>query len=87
MTHFGATILDAEGHRLTAEEKRFFAAADPFGFILFGRNIDTADQVRALCGDMREAVGRDAPIPIDQEEILAQMARRAPGREDTGLLA
>ena len=75
MTHFGATILDAEGYRLTAEERRFFAAADPFGFILFGRNIDTADQVRALCADMREAVGRDAPITIDQEGGRVQRLR------------
>ncbi|MCQ0093232.1 beta-N-acetylhexosaminidase [Roseovarius sp. M141] len=75
MTHFGATILDAEGHRLTAEEKRFFASADPFGFILFGRNIGTADQVRALCADMREAVGRDAPITIDQEGGRVQRLR------------
>lgn len=75
MTHFGATILDAEGYRLTAEEKRFFAAADPFGFILFARNIDTPDQVRALCADMREAVGRDAPITIDQEGGRVQRLR------------
>jgi beta-N-acetylhexosaminidase len=51
MAHFGATILDATGTRLTTEEKRFFAEADPFGFILFKRNIETADQVRALCGE------------------------------------
>ncbi len=81
MTHFGATILDAEGHRLTAEEKRFFAAADPFGFILFARNIDTADQVRALCGDMRDAVGRDAPITIDQEGGRVQRLRPPLGRQ------
>ena len=64
---FGATILDADGHRLTAEEKAFFRDVNPFGFILFARNIDTADQVRALCADFRDAVGRDAPITIDQE--------------------
>ncbi|HEY9039416.1 MAG TPA: beta-N-acetylhexosaminidase [Roseovarius sp.] len=81
MTHFGATILDAEGHRLTAEEKRFFAASDPFGFILFGRNIDSADQVRALCADMREAVGRDAPITIDQEGGRVQRLRPPLWRE------
>lgn len=67
MTRFGATILDAEGPRLRAAEKAFFRRADPFGFILFGRNIDSPDQVRALCAEMREAVGREAPILIDQE--------------------
>lgn len=63
----GATILDAEGLRLTADEKALFADVKPFGFILFGRNIDSADQVRALCDDFREAVGWDCPITIDQE--------------------
>ena len=67
MTRFGATILDAEGPRLTAAEKAFFRRVDPFGFILFGRNIDSPDQVRALCAEMRETVGREAPILIDQE--------------------
>jgi len=75
MTRFGATILDAAGHRLSADEKRFFADANPFGFILFARNIDTPDQVRALCADMRDAVGRDAPITIDQEGGRVQRLR------------
>ncbi|MFW8592751.1 beta-N-acetylhexosaminidase [Cribrihabitans neustonicus] len=64
---FGATILDADGLRLSADEKALFREADPFGFILFARNIESADQIRALCGDFREAVGRDCPITIDQE--------------------
>ena len=72
---FGACILDAEGLRLSAEEKRLFARADPFGFILFARNIDTPDQVRALCAELREAVGRDAPITIDQEGGRVQRLR------------
>ncbi len=72
---FGACILDAEGLRLTAPEKALFREFDPFGFILFARNIDSADQVRALCGDLREAVGREAPITIDQEGGRVQRLR------------
>ncbi|WP_299736314.1 beta-N-acetylhexosaminidase [uncultured Roseobacter sp.] len=75
MTRFGATILDADGLSLTAEEKAFFRTANPFGFILFARNIDSPDQVRRLCGEMREAVGRDAPITIDQEGGRVQRLR------------
>ena len=75
MTAFGATILDADGLRLSAEEKAFFRDADPFGFILFARNIDTPDQVRALVGDLREAVGREAMITIDQEGGRVQRLR------------
>lgn len=72
---WGAAILDAQGLRLSAEEARFFREADPFGFILFARNIDTADQVRALCEEMRATVGRDAPILIDQEGGRVQRLR------------
>ncbi|MFD3189667.1 beta-N-acetylhexosaminidase [Sedimentitalea sp. HM32M-2] len=72
---FGATILDAEGLRLSPDEAAFFRDADPFGFILFARNLDTPDQIRALCGDLRAAVGRDAPITIDQEGGRVQRLR------------
>ncbi|MGJ8556584.1 MAG: beta-N-acetylhexosaminidase [Sulfitobacter geojensis] len=78
---FGATIIDADGLRLTADEKTLFRDADPFGFILFARNIDTPDQVRALCDEMREAVGRDAVITIDQEGGRVQRMRAPHWRE------
>jgi beta-N-acetylhexosaminidase len=77
----GATILDADGLRLSAEEKAFFREADPFGFILFARNIDTPDQVRALCDEMRAAVGREAIITIDQEGGRVQRLREPQWRE------
>ena len=64
---FCAAILDAEGLRLTGGERALYRAVNPFGFILFSRNLGTKGQIRALCGEMRDAVGRDAPILIDQE--------------------
>ena len=67
MAHVGATILDPVGPVLSAEEKAFFRDADPFAFILFARHIEDGEQIRRLCGDLREAVGRDALITIDQE--------------------
>lgn len=73
--NFGATILDADGLRLSKDEARFFREANPFGFILFARNIDTPDQVYALCSELREAVGREAPITIDQEGGRVQRLR------------
>lgn len=81
MSGFGATILDATGLRLTTEEKALFREMDPFGFILFARNIDSSDQVRALCNDMREAVGRDCLITIDQEGGRVQRLRAPLARE------
>ena len=62
-----ALILGCEGEALSREEAAFFAATQPFGFILFARNVADADQLRALTSDLRAAVGRDAPILIDQE--------------------
>ncbi|MEL7282195.1 MAG: beta-N-acetylhexosaminidase [Pseudomonadota bacterium] len=73
--NFGATILDCTGPRLSPEEKAFFKEADPFGFILFARHIETPDQVRALTSELRDAVGREAPILIDQEGGRVQRMR------------
>lgn len=78
---YGATILDAEGLRLTADEKAFFRDADPFGFILFARNLETPEQIRALCADFREAVGRNCPITIDQEGGRVQRLRKPLARD------
>ena len=63
-----AVILGCAGERLTGEERRFFAAADPLGFILFRRNCRSRNQVRALVDELRDSVRRaDAPVLIDQE--------------------
>ena len=62
-----AVIYGVAGLTLTKGEAAFLRDADPWGFILFARNIGEADQVRALCADLRAAVGRDAPVLIDQE--------------------
>ncbi|MEM9146269.1 MAG: glycoside hydrolase family 3 protein [Pseudomonadota bacterium] len=62
-----AAIFGLSGPTLTPAEHAFFAEAKPWGFILFARNIDTPDQVRGLVSDLRVAVGRDAPVLIDQE--------------------
>lgn len=71
-----ATILGGiAGTELTAAERDFFRSADPWGFILFGRNVDTPDQLRRLTGDLRDAVGRDAVITIDQEGGRVQRLR------------
>ena len=58
----GATIFGCSGTALTAEERAFFRDADPFGFIIFARNVDTPDQLRRLTDDLRACVGRDAPV-------------------------
>jgi beta-N-acetylhexosaminidase len=62
-----ACIFGCLGPRLSTQEAAFFRDANPWGFILFARNIETPDQLRALTAELRETVGRDAPILIDQE--------------------
>jgi beta-N-acetylhexosaminidase len=62
-----AAIYDCEGPRPSAEERAFFRDADPWGFILFARHCADAGQVRVLCAELRDIVGRNAPILIDQE--------------------
>ncbi|WP_082765611.1 MULTISPECIES: beta-N-acetylhexosaminidase [unclassified Phenylobacterium] len=72
----GACILGCSGPMLTPAEKAFFADARPLGFILFARNVETPEQVRALTVALREVVGRDdAPILVDQEGGRVQRLR------------
>lgn len=71
-----AFISGCEGLTLSDDEKRFLKDANPWGFILFGRNVDTPEQVRALVASFRECVGRsDAPVLIDQEGGRVQRLR------------
>ena len=61
-------IFGIQGQSLTASEHDFFKDSQPFGFILFGRNVAHRDQLRALTDDLRSLTGRDQlPILIDQE--------------------
>lgn len=71
----GATIFGCAGPSLLAEERAFYRDADPFGFILFARNVENPEQLRRLTEDLRMAVGRDAPILVDQEGGRVQRLR------------
>lgn len=63
----GRAIFGCSGLILTETERRFFRDADPWGFILFARNVDNPDQLCRLTTALRESVGREAPVLIDQE--------------------
>jgi beta-N-acetylhexosaminidase len=63
-----AMIVGCAGLELSRAEKAFFKAEQPWGFILFRRNVDNPDQVRKLVDQLRRTVDRaDAPVLIDQE--------------------
>ncbi|WP_293447135.1 glycoside hydrolase family 3 N-terminal domain-containing protein [Planktotalea sp.] len=72
---YGATILGCLGPTLSQREISFFRDANPFGFIVFDRNLDDGEQILTLCNSLRDAVGRDAPILIDQEGGRVQRLR------------
>jgi len=88
-----AAIFGCAGPALTSWEAGFFAETDPFGFILFGRNCEAPDQIRALVAALRDCVGRaDAPVLIDQEggrvvRLKPPHWRAAPPAEVFGQLA
>ena len=74
-------IFGCEGLTLTPDEAAFFRDSDPFGFIVFARNIDTPDQVLRLTTALRDCVGRAAPVLVDQEGGRVQRLRAPHWRE------
>ncbi|MBV8792792.1 MAG: beta-N-acetylhexosaminidase [Pseudolabrys sp.] len=62
-----AFITGIAGFSLTSDEQSFLREADPWGLILFKRNINSPQQIIDLTAMFRQIMGRDAPILIDQE--------------------
>jgi beta-N-acetylhexosaminidase len=63
-----ALIFGCSHLTLTPQEESLFRDSNPWGFILFARNIESPTQVQELTSALRETVKRsDAPIFIDQE--------------------
>jgi beta-N-acetylhexosaminidase len=71
-----AFITGCAGTVLTDAERAFFAAERPCGLILFARNVESPEQVRALVASFKEAVGSEALlILVDQEGGRVQRLR------------
>lgn len=63
-----AFICGVSSVTLTDGERAFLRSHQPWGLILFKRNVQSPDQISALTKEFREIVGRaDAPVLIDQE--------------------
>ncbi|MDI7863333.1 beta-N-acetylhexosaminidase [Rhizobiaceae bacterium n13] len=75
MTESKAMILGCQGLTLTPDEIALYRGEAPWGFILFGRNIGEPAQISDLVSALRESVGRDAPVFIDQEGGRVQRIR------------
>ncbi len=76
-----AVVFGCAGLRLTPDEAAFFRDADPLGFILFARNVEDPGQLSRLTADLRAAVGREAPVMVDQEGGRVQRLRAPHWRE------
>ena len=70
-----AAIIGLEGTVLLADERDFLRDADPWGIILFARNVASPAQLRRLTGDLRDHLGRNVPVMIDQEGGRVQRMR------------
>jgi beta-N-acetylhexosaminidase len=62
-----AFITGLSGLTITANERAFLREAQPWGLIIFKRNVKTPQQVTELTSSFREAIGWEAPILVDQE--------------------
>ena len=60
-----AAVLGLLGPNLLPEEALFFTRVNPWGFILFARNVENPAQLSRLTADLRACVGRNAPIFVD----------------------
>jgi beta-N-acetylhexosaminidase len=62
-----AFITGLAGLEVSANERAFLREAQPWGLIIFKRNVSAPAQVAALVGTFREVVGWQAPVLVDQE--------------------
>jgi beta-N-acetylhexosaminidase len=62
-----AFITGLAGLTLTPNERSFLRQVQPWGLILFKRNISDAAQVADLIDSFRDSVGFRAPVLVDQE--------------------
>src|SRR5205809_880332 len=62
-----AFIIGLSGPNISAEERAFAREAQPWGLIIFRRNVERPEQLKQLISDFRDALGRDAPVLVDQE--------------------
>jgi beta-N-acetylhexosaminidase len=62
-----AFITGVSGPALTHKERAFLREAQPWGVIVFQRNVAGPEALRSLIDEVRTTLGRAAPVLIDQE--------------------
>ena len=62
-----AFITGLAGLNVSANERAFLREAQPWGLIIFKRNVSTPSQVQDLVCLFRDIIGWEAPVLVDQE--------------------
>ena len=78
-----AFITGLAGLSVSANERAFLRDAQPWGAIIFKRNVNTPIQVQELIQSFRDIVGWEAPVLVDQEGGRVQRPR-PPCRQGRG---
>jgi len=87
-----AAIFSVKGAVLSDDEAALFRESNPLGFILFARNCENPTQLKTLVNSLKETLGRDCPIMIDQEggrvqRLKPPVWRSYPPMKHFGLMA
>ena len=90
-------FLGVSGTSLSNQEKELFKRVQPGGYVLFGRNFESAEQVRNLTDSLREITFEEPLITVDQEGgrvsrtreigIEPPSAEELKKKDDTNLMA
>ena len=67
MNLYRPIVVGLNGQVLSRSEVSWLHELDPYGVILFSRNIESQPQLKALCASIREVLGNDVVIIVDQE--------------------
>jgi len=60
-------IIGLAGTKLTAQERKWVKETPPLGVILFARNTESPEQVKALLSEVRVCTGQETWAAIDEE--------------------
>jgi beta-N-acetylhexosaminidase len=77
---FKAFISGCAGPALSDDERRFFAATRPCGLILFKRNCDTPEQIKALVDSFKDAVESDEILIMIDQDASTRSIRNEPSK-------
>ena len=67
MNLYRPIVVGLSGQMLSTSEVSWLHELRPYGVILFSRNIENQTQLKALCASIREVLGDDVVIIVDQE--------------------